>query len=140
MAQSILPKEVDQKAKKTKILVVDDDKGTLGSFVRLLERSGFEVDSAETGKGALDKISLKKYNVVLLDFRLPDIDGLEVAHKARGELKDTIKIMITGYPSKETAIKAVDEGIYAYTTKPVDPQDLLLIITTKLKEKDLKPS
>jgi DNA-binding response OmpR family regulator len=118
-----------------KILVVDDDKSILRTFTRILQKSGFEIDVAETGKEAMEKTEKKHYDLALVDIRLPDIDGTDLLVKLKKPLKDTVKIMITGFPSLETGVKALDEGADAYLVKPVKPQELLLLIEEKLKNK-----
>jgi two-component system response regulator HydG len=121
--------------KKT-ILVVDDDKSILRTFTRILQKSGYEIETAETGKEAIEKADTRHYDLALVDIRLPDMDGTELLAKIKKQLQRTIKIMITGFPSLETGVKALDEGADAYLVKPVKPQDLLLLLEEKLKVKE----
>ena len=118
--------------KKT-ILVVDDDKSILRSFTRILQKSGYEIETAETGKEAIEKVENRHYDLALVDIRLPDIDGTDLIAKLKKQLQQTTKIMITGFPSLETGIKALDEGADAYLVKPVKPQELLFLLEEKLK-------
>jgi len=120
--------------KKT-ILVVDDDKSILRTFTRILQKSGYEIETAETGKEAIEKAENRQYDLALVDIRLPDMDGTELLAKLKKQLQRTIKIMITGFPSLETGVKALDEGADAYLVKPVKPQDLLILLEEKLKVK-----
>ena len=120
--------------KKT-ILVVDDDKSILRTFTRILQKSGYEIETAETGKEAIEKADTRQYDLALVDIRLPDMDGTELLAKLKKQLQRTIKIMITGFPSLETGVKALDEGADAYLVKPVKPQDLLVLLEEKLKVK-----
>jgi DNA-binding response OmpR family regulator len=71
-----------------------------------------------------------------VDVRLPDMDGTDLLAKMKNTLHDTIKIMITGFPSLESGIKALDEGADAYLVKPVKPEELLMLIEEKLKSKE----
>ena len=119
-------------SKKT-ILVVDDDKSILRTFTRILQKSGYEIDVAETGKEAIEKADIRHYDLALVDIRLPDMDGTELLAKLKKPLQHTVKIMITGFPSLETGVKALDEGADAYLVKPVKPQELLLLLEEKLK-------
>lgn len=119
-------------SKKT-ILVVDDDKSILRTFTRILQKSGYEIDVAETGKEAISKAESKHYDLALVDIRLPDMDGTDLLAKLKKQLQHTVKIMITGFPSLETGVKALDEGADAYLVKPVKPQELLLLLDEKLK-------
>jgi two-component system response regulator HydG len=118
------------------ILIVDDDKSILRTFARILQKNGYEIDAVETGKEALEKADTKKYDLALLDIRLPDMDGTELLAKMKKQLQTTIKIMITGFPSLETGVKALDEGADAYLVKPVKPEELLMLIEEKMKNKN----
>ena len=121
--------------KKT-ILVVDDDKSILRTFTRILQKSGYEIDTAETGKEAMAKTENRHYDLALVDIRLPDMDGTELLAKLKKQLQHTVKIMITGFPSLETGVKALDEGADAYLVKPVKPQELLVLLEEKLKNRE----
>ncbi|TRO49484.1 response regulator, partial [Candidatus Bathyarchaeota archaeon] len=110
------------------ILVVDDDKSILRTFTRILQKQDYKVDTAETGKEAIEKAESKHYDLALVDIRLPDTDGTELLARLKRQLQNTIKIMITGFPSIESGVKALDEGADAYLVKPVKPEDLLMLI------------
>lgn len=118
------------------VLLVDDDKSILRTFTRILQKKGYKVDSAETGKEAIKKAERRRYDLALVDIRLPDMDGTDLLAKIKKPLQNTIKIMITGFPSLETGVKALDEGADAYLVKPVKPEDLLMFIEEKLKNRD----
>jgi DNA-binding response OmpR family regulator len=117
------------------ILVVDDDKSILRTFTRILQKNGYEIDVAETGKEAVEKADSRRYDLALVDIRLPDMDGTDLLAKIKKQLQNTIKIMITGFPSLESGVKALDEGADAYLVKPVKPEELLMLIEEKLKSK-----
>ena len=118
------------------ILVVDDDKSILRTFTRILQKNGYKIDPVETGKEAIEKACSKHYDLALVDIRLPDMDGTELLAKMKKPLQNTIKIMITGFPSLESGAKALDEGADAYLVKPVKPEELLVLIEEKLKNKE----
>jgi DNA-binding response OmpR family regulator len=120
---------------KKKILVVDDDKSILRTFTRILEKSGYYIEVAETGKEAMEKAENRHFDLALVDIRLPDMDGTELLAKLKKQLQETVKIMITGFPSLETGVKALDEGADAYLVKPVKPQELLALLDEKIKSK-----
>jgi DNA-binding response OmpR family regulator len=122
-------------SKKT-ILVVDDDKSILRTFTLILQKSGYDIDVAETGKEAMEKAESRQYDLALVDIRLPDMDGTDLLAKLKNQLQHTVKIMITGFPSLETGVKALDEGADAYLVKPVKPQELLLLLEEKLKNRE----
>ena len=127
------------KSSEETILVVDDDKSILRTFTRILQKSGYDIDTAETGKEAMEKAESRQYDLALVDIRLPDMDGTDLLARLKTSLENTIKIMITGFPSLETGVKALDEGADAYLVKPVKPQELLLLIEEKLKNRGHSP-
>jgi len=134
---NIPTKKGELKVATTKtILVVDDDKSILRTFTRILQKNGYKIDPAETGKEAIEKACNKHYDLALVDIRLPDMDGTELLAKMKKPLQNTIKIMITGFPSLESGAKALDEGADAYLVKPVKPEELLVLIEEKLKNKE----
>jgi DNA-binding response OmpR family regulator len=118
------------------ILVVDDDKSILRTFTRILQKSGYEIETAETGKEAMEKAENSHYDLALVDIRLPDMDGTDLLAKLKRQLQHTVKIMITGFPSLETGVKALDEGADAYLVKPVKPQELLVLLEEKLRNRE----
>ena len=123
------------KTNKT-ILIVDDDKSILHTFTRILQKKDYKIVTAETGKEAIERAKNNKFDLALVDIRLPDMNGTELLSKTRSQLQNTIKIMITGFPSLESGIEALDEGADAYLVKPVKPEDLLMLIREKLRSKE----
>ena len=113
---------------KKNILVVDDDEALLNSFKDILEMEGYNVDTAVTGREAIEKSNKNFYNLALLDIRLPDMDGIDLLTKITENTPKMVKIMVTGYPTLENAISAVNKGADGYVTKPVKIDDLLHIL------------
>jgi DNA-binding response OmpR family regulator len=118
---------------KKRILVIDDDKSILRTFTRILQKNGYDIEVAETGKEAIEKSKMRRYDLALIDIRLPDMDGTDLLVKLQKTMVDAVKIMITGFPSLETGVKALDEGADAYLVKPVKPEELIALINEKLK-------
>jgi DNA-binding response OmpR family regulator len=116
---------------KERILVVDDDVNILRGFKSILEREGYEVETAETGKGALEKIKKKKFSVCLVDFKLPDMDGTEILLKMKDK-PGVIKIIVTGFSSEEVGKKAAEYGADDFLVKPVRPDELLATVQERL--------
>jgi len=121
---------------KKSILIADDDRGVLRVLRIILEKEGYEVDTAETGKEFLQKAEARYYNLALLDIKLPDIEGTELIAAMRKFSPKTIKIMLTGYPSLENSIKSLNLGADAYLVKPVKPDELMQLVRDKLKEQE----
>lgn len=122
------------KGKKVKpsVLLIEDDESVRKSLIDLLKKNEFDVETASDGNEALSKIRSKLYNVALIDIRLPDIEGTKLLRKLKEENPDIKEIIITGYPSLQSAIDAVNEGADAYILKPFNPKELLAKIKEKL--------
>jgi len=122
---------VKQNAKT--VLVVDDDRSILRTFSRILQRAGYQTETAENGKEALEKIQARNYDIALVDIILGDSNGLDLLPKIEHYSPKTVKIMITGADSYEKRDEACKNGADAYLTKPVNPVALLDIFEEKLK-------
>jgi len=123
-------KELEQ----ARILVIDDDVTVRESLKVVLKANGYEVDVAENGKEAVAKSKAKFYNLALVDLRLPDMDGIELLTAMRETVPKMSKIIITGYPSLENAIEAVNRGADGYIVKPYTMEDLLRKIKEQLQK------
>ena len=117
-----------------RILVVDDDRAILQSMMTILQEKGYDVDTAETGREAIEKSARSVFNMALLDIKLPDMEGTELLVKMHQTTPRMMKIMITGYPSLKTAVDAINLGADSYLLKPVNPKDLLKVVEEKLRE------
>ena len=120
------------------LLIVDDDKSILRAFSVIFEKNGFSVETAETGRIAKEKSRNKRFDVVLLDLVLPDINGLELFSMLKNEWKGAIKVLFTGFPSVDNGIKGLEAGADIYLVKPVEPQQLLKLINQKLENRTAK--
>jgi DNA-binding NtrC family response regulator len=119
--------------KNAKILVVDDDETIRKTMKAILEDEGYIVDLASTGKEAIGKTEKTVYNLALLDIRLPDMEGVELLKLMKDTVPRTRKIMVTGYPSVQNAIAAVNKQADAYLVKPVDIENLLETVKKQLE-------
>ena len=119
--------------KNAKILVVDDDETIRKTMKAILEDEGYIVDLASTGKEAVGKTEKTVYNLALLDIRLPDMEGVELLKLMKDTVPRTRKIMVTGYPSVQNAIAAVNKQADAYLVKPVDIEKLLETVKKQLE-------
>jgi len=117
-----------------RVLIVDDDRDILRSLKDILQSKGYDVDMAETGQNAIEKARVKYFNVALLDIKLPDMEGTDLLARIHREKPQMMKIMITGYPSLDNAVKALNLGADAYIMKPVNPENLLKVVEEKVKE------
>ncbi len=124
--------------KQGKILVVDDEYGIRTGVRQILEMEGFTVTEAETGREALEALDRDPFDVILIDYRLPDIDGLTLLQAIRSRELDMMTCMITAYANIETAIAATRQGIDFFLPKPFSPDDLVGVVETLLRHKALK--
>ena len=120
--------------KKRKILLVEDEPVVRESLRDWLVEDGYDVDVAEDGEEALKKIKGKEFGIIVLDLKLPGIDGLQVFEEAKELKSETRGVIITAYPSKETREKAQRLGLLDYLAKPFRVEDLEKIISGALGE------
>jgi DNA-binding response OmpR family regulator len=121
-----------------KILIVDDEQGVRDSLTQLLRVEGYQADAADSGESALKHLAEKECDLVLLDIRLPGLDGVEVMHEINKLHPETHIIIITGYGSLDSAIEAIRSGAQDYILKPYTADDILLSIGKALSEKETK--
>ena len=111
---------------KKRILVVDDDTSILRGFRLFFEKAGYIVETAETGKEALIHLKSAKFDLCLVDVKLPDMDGTELLLEMK-ENPETVKIVITGFSSEKVGIKAADYGADDFLVKPVRVKNYSLL-------------
>jgi DNA-binding NtrC family response regulator len=109
----------------TTILVVDDEEVVRRSFQRVLASGCREVETAGTGEQALQAMETRPYDVVLLDLRMPGMDGMSVLRALKNRWPDGEVIVITGYPSVDTAKEAIRLGACDYLAKPLAPDEVI---------------
>jgi len=119
---------------KGNVLIVDDDPSIRKVLAAILEEKGYTVDTAETGKQAIQKSKTKFYNLALLDIRLPDMEGTELLTQMKQTTPPMIKIMVTGYPSIQNAVEALNKGAHAFIIKPLNIDHALAIIEKLLEQ------
>jgi two-component system response regulator AtoC len=113
------------------ILVVDDEESIRNSLREILENAGYRVVTAENGKKALEKIQGIPFDAVLVDLKLPDIDGTDLILRLPKNHEIT-KIIITGFSTPEEGTKAADCGADDFLVKPVQPKELLNTLKIRL--------
>jgi two-component system, NtrC family, response regulator PilR len=123
---------------KEKILVVDDEKSMREFLEIMLRKEDYKVSLAPNGEEVLRIIERDIFDLVLLDIRMPKMDGIAVLKKIKALSPETVVIMITAYASADTAIKAMKEGAYDYITKPFKVEEIKLIIKNALEKRNLQ--
>jgi len=114
---------------KIRVLVVDDEEVVRLGYRRVLSADGFRVMAAGDGREALDLMAGDRFDVVLLDLRMPGMDGLDVLQAIKERWPESEVVVVTGYPSIDTAKKAVKLGAYDYLAKPVVPEAVIRATT-----------
>ena len=119
------------------ILVVDDDKIILDSLIEFLSLEGFHTKGIATLSGAMAELQKQNYSLVVTEINLPDGNGFELLDAVRKEHPQTVVIVITGYGTIESAVKAIKQGAYDYLTKPIVDDELLLAVERAIKQQSL---
>ena len=120
---------------KTKILVVDDEEVVRLSHIRTLASMHCNVEVVKDGMEALKVMALRPADVVLLDLRMPGMDGMAVLKAIKQSWPETEVVIITGYPNIETAKEAVRLGAYDYLSKPVGPDEVINVANGAMTQK-----
>ena len=119
---------------QARILVIDDEESVRKSLAFVLEDEGYMVDVAENGQEAIKKSKANLYNLALVDIRLPDMDGISLLSQMRETVPEMVKIVVTGYPSLDNSIGAVNNGANGYIIKPYSVEHLLRTINDHLQK------
>jgi DNA-binding response OmpR family regulator len=117
-----------------KILIVEDDVVFCKLLTRFLSKNNFEVMDAQTGRDAFELIEMNTFSLAILDYRLPDVTGVEILSKLKSKSLDSKVILITRYGDDAVAQEAKSAGADAFISKPINPEELLSVI------RDLKTS
>ena len=119
-----------------RILIVDDDENIRKVLAAILEDEGYTVESVGSAKEAIRRARKKFYNLALIDIRLPDMEGTELLRKIKDTTPRMRKIIVTGYPTLQNAIEAVNKRADAYIMKPFDVRKVLEAIRDQLKKQE----
>ncbi|MEX2725608.1 MAG: response regulator [Candidatus Freyarchaeota archaeon] len=117
-----------------RILIVDDDESIRKVLTAILQEEGYIVDTARSGREAIEKAENNFYNLALVDIRLPDIEGTKLLSMMKETVPKMAKIIITGYPSMQNAIEALNRNADRYLLKPLNMEELLKAVRDLLKK------
>jgi len=120
--------------KPARILIIDDDENIRKVLQTILEDEGYYIETAETAKKGIEKSEETFYNLALIDIRLPDMEGIELLTKLRETKPKMRKIIVTGYPTLQNAVSAVNKGADGYVLKPFDVEKMLATIKEQLQK------
>ena len=127
----------EEMGKKKSILIVDDNESMRRSLALILGGKGYDTETAGTGREAMEEAQRRFFNVVLLDIKLPDVEGIELLAPLNSMHHDMAVIMITGHASIETAVRAMNKGASAYITKPLNMEEVLATVREALEKQRL---
>ena len=128
--------KVAKMSDKRKILIVDDDEVVRLSYLRSLSGSACNVEAASNGEEALQTMEQGPVDVVLLDIRMPGMDGMTVLRTIKQKWPASEVVIITGYPTVDSAKEAVRLGAYDYLAKPMAPQDVISVTDGAITRKN----
>ncbi len=111
------------------ILIVDDEKNIRLTLSQALETLGAEIDTASTGEEAMTKLRGREFGLILLDIRIPGMDGMEILHRVHEIRPDIRVIMITAYATIESAVEAMKLGAVDFLQKPFDPKEIRELVS-----------
>ena len=131
------PSAVLRQGSEHRILIVDDDENICRSLALIFAKKGYETEMAGTGREVLEKARGRFFNLALLDIKLPDMEGIELLAPLKTMYPDIALIIITGYASLETAVRALNEGASAYITKPLNMDEVLATVREALEKQRL---
>lgn len=121
-------------SEQARILVIDDDENITQVVAAILQDKGYSVDVASSGSEAIRKSETEHYDLMLIDIRLPDMEGTELLSRIHDTTPKIRKIIVTGYPTLQNAVTAVNKNADAYIMKPFDVEKLLATIAEQLKK------
>jgi DNA-binding NtrC family response regulator len=126
----------EQMCDKAKILIVDDNEVVRLSHLRSLRSAQCDAEAVWDGEQALHAMEQAPFDVVLLDLRMPEMDGMDVLKTIKRRWPESEVVIITGYPSIESAKEAVRLGAYDYLAKPVGPDDVINAANNAMRQKE----
>lgn len=125
-------------ASQAKILVVDDEPDMLEVCRETLPAPAYHTETETSGLKALDRVREESFDLLVVDLCMPDLDGIELITRARQYDPDIMGVIITGYPTIDSAVRAVKEGAFDYLTKPFGPDQLQIVVEKALAQKRVR--
>src|SRR4030042_5315330 len=122
---------------KAKILIAEDEKAQRDLLEGFLKKEGFSVEAAANGREAVQKLKEDFFDIGVIDYKMPELDGLQTLREIRRLYPDLPIVMMTAYGTVETAVAAMKEGALDYLTKPIDLADILLMLQKVIERSHL---
>ena len=131
------PRQDGQSDGKARVLLIDDDPGVLLTLAHTLEQAGHQVETITEGESAINLMARQSFEVVISDIGLPGMDGLQLLGRVREQDLDVPVVLMTGLPTVETAIRAVDQGALHYLVKPFPTSVLVDLVARAMRLRKL---
>ncbi len=119
------------------ILIVEDDRNTLSGLIEILSEEGYNVKGVDSGKKALKILKKQNFDILLTDLKMPEMSGMDLYERCLDNATGMKTIVMTAYSSVKDAVEAMKKGVYEYLTKPLDLDELFVIIEKAIGEQDL---
>jgi DNA-binding response OmpR family regulator len=127
-----------QAAVGARILIVDDEWATRHTLASLLKHTGYRIEEAASGREALERIRRQHFDLVILDLKMPEMDGTEVLRAARPLAPDTVFIILTAYGTLDSAVIAIRHGAFDYLLKPSSMPEIVRVVEAGLAQRRQK--
>jgi len=121
--------------KNVRILVVDDSQESREICQRVLRKEGYVVHSVDNGKKALDELETTRFDLIITDLKMPELDGMSLLKKVKEIDPKICVIVMTGYPDEESKAKAIELGASGYLAKPIDISELIVAVKSCLGQR-----
>lgn len=135
MSLEKLPKQV---MPKKRILIIDDEENMLHMLKTILGKEGYEIELARDGREGLIKVASSRFDIVLCDLRMPEMDGMDFLNGLAAKKFDQTIIMMSAYGTIDTALEAMKKGAYDYISKPFKPDEIILTLKKAEERENLK--
>jgi DNA-binding NtrC family response regulator len=122
----------------SRILIVEDDRNTLSGLVEILEEEGYEVKGVDSGRKALRLLERDRFDILLTDLKMPEIDGMQLYEQTASTAPEMKTIVMTAYSSVKDAVEAMKRGVYEYLTKPLNLDELFVILNKAVDDQNLR--
>ena len=123
---------------RASVLLTDDEEVFGQTTAELIRRNGYDCDVANCVDGAMAFLAQRRYDVLVADIMMPGNARLDLLHQARSGFPDMQIILVTGFPSVETAVQSLDNGVFAYKIKPFDFDDFMITLSQAVKRARLQ--
>ena len=121
-----------------RMLVIDDDGVVLDSCRKIFSAEGFEVVTTDQARDGLERVTRDNFDIILCDWKMPELDGIDVVEMIDKRSPDSAVVMISGYPDVERATEVMKRGAMDYVAKPFTPEEISAVVGKAMKRKEMQ--